>query len=300
VNQFNSTTHAAANDRLVFTTARWCNRRKDDGRWSKVLAHTGPYTQFRYATDTADPGYFRHRWQDGTDGPLQLAIICSRWSGVFAIDVDNPFAWAGSATAQLLSHADAFTVRGSGFHILVDARHLREMFPVQGATVWGDLKAHGFVPVPGSWHYSGMPYAPTGRPVVRATPGLIEAAMADRAEADETARATLAWLEAEGVIPRSNGGNGRTRTGPYDHDTARAGIVLKGLLDRKPLEVIRAEWDAAPDHGPLCKSSKGFTDADFQRHLRTGLRTAEKRRAEQARQAQMQAMIWAMRTGGAR
>jgi hypothetical protein len=203
---------------------------------------------------------------------LQVAIICSEQSGVFAIDADQPDQWPDSRTAQYLSWADAISVRaghfrGMHFHILADARALRHRFPVGGATTWGDIKARGFIPLPGSVHYSGVPYAYTGRQAVTATYDLIGAAMEDKAgKAREQAREN-----------KSTGGTGKRRTGAYDHDTARAGLVLKGLLDGKDIAVIRAEWAAAPDHDPGCQSgSKGkrFTDADFGRHLRTAMRKA--------------------------
>jgi hypothetical protein len=269
---------------LLFTTARWCNRRKEDGKWAKVLAHTGPYPQFRYGTDTTDPGYFRHR--PGIDGPLQVAIICSAESGLFAIDADKPEQWAASRAAQLVTAEQAVSVRGDHFHILADARHLREMFPVQGATVWGDVKARGFIPLPGSVHYSGARYEPTGRPVITATPGLIAAVMADR---------------TAGTSRGGGTGSGSPRTGDYDHDTARAALVLRGLLGGKPETVIREEWDAMPDHVPgVCSSSSGFTDADFRRHLRTAERKAGEIFARQANDAQWQAMLLRTLQGGAR
>jgi hypothetical protein len=248
----NDDTASGAATPLKWTTARWFNG--DDG--AKILAHRGSYRQFLPGTDTPSTWPY----------PLQLAIVCSPASGVIAIDVDNPELFRGSRTAQLVSRADACTVRDDHFHILVDARGIpRGQWPGQGragtgADAWGDIKANGFVPAPGCWHHTGHPYAVTGRPAVPATPALMAALRADRASY---------------TPPPGTGGKGGTgRSGSRDHDTARMVLVLRGILAGKSEEDIRELWDAAPDHGPECTSSAGFTEKDFARHWRSASRYA--------------------------
>ena len=149
------------------TTARWLNRRirlkvTHDGdaaeRWSKVLAHTGPYTQFAYGCDHPS------EWNRPD---LQVCFVCSPQAGVFAIDVDDPDEYATTELARYVGREHALSERGSGFHILVDARGIPpELWPGQGEIRGanglhaGDIKSNGFIPVPGSHHYSGELYKP--------------------------------------------------------------------------------------------------------------------------------------------
>ena len=146
-----------SNSPLLLTTARFVNRQVNGGpKCSKVLAHTGPLTQFRYGTDT--PSTWAHR--DG-DGPQQIAVICTPQSGLIVIDVDDPELFATTSTARLVSVADAWCTRGAGFHIPVDARHIpHERWPRQGPIPGGDIKSNGWVPMPGSLHYGGQEYRP--------------------------------------------------------------------------------------------------------------------------------------------
>ena len=95
------------------TTARWVNRKRairdaHDGqtreRWSKVLAHKGGYGS-PHGTDTpSDPS-----------GPLQVCFVCSPWSGMIAVDVDDEQAYRATRTAQHIRREHALTTRGGGF-----------------------------------------------------------------------------------------------------------------------------------------------------------------------------------------
>jgi phage/plasmid-associated DNA primase len=163
-----------------FTTGRWYNKPRDDGGYAKAPAYREGFTyeDFAYGTDT--PEDFT---PDG--GPLQHSLICSKSAQFLAVDVDYPENLPGSATGQLLSWAGAISTRGSHFHCGVDMRGVKpEDWPAQGRTAWGDVKAAGFIPVPGSVHYSGARYEAAlswESRIARATPELLEALKADRA-----------------------------------------------------------------------------------------------------------------------
>src|ERR1019366_5389890 len=84
---------------LLLTTARWHNQKKASGkrdhdghpveRWSKVLAHTGPLTQFTYGSDTPS------EWGRSD---LQTCMIAALHTGVIVIDGDD---WARFAVTPL-------------------------------------------------------------------------------------------------------------------------------------------------------------------------------------------------------
>jgi len=185
---------------LLLTTARFVNRHwLDDDTWSKVLAHTGSYEQFACGTDTGS------WWRTGEvrvkcdrqgknpkryrDEPLQRCIICSPWSGTVAPDIDHAEKFAGCATAGFLDiERDAISRWDSGegprCHMLADMRAVPpEQWPTSRDFAAGDFKSCGFIPVPGSMHYSGCTYAATvpdwpGR-IIPGTPELAAAMVAD-------------------------------------------------------------------------------------------------------------------------
>lgn len=254
---------------LFWTTARWCNRQDEEGHWSKVLAHRGSYIQFAYGTDTPS-------WWNRPD--LQWAIICSPQSGVIALDVDRPADFPGSHTSGYVTIADASTTRWDPkldqhrFHILVDMRAIpRWQWPGQSWTAWGDVKANGFVPWPGGWHYSGIQYEParsTGLPyAIPATPALVAAINADIANRP----------------PREGHGGGGGVSGQADHDTERMKVVMNTLLDGCDEEECYKRWAAAPDHDATCSSSSGFTDKDYDRHYASASRYAAEIQAREER-----------------
>lgn len=261
---------------LQLTTARWKNRKRRGQlvngepceRWSKVLAHQGSYEQFSYGTNTPSD------W----DGPLQRAIICAPQSGLIAVDVDDEQAYLGTRTGQMLGRAQALTTRGPGFHILIDARMVPAGdWPGQGPIAGADIKSRGFIPFPGSQHYSGELYELAdiggGRgQIIPATPELVAAIRADRADHDASRRA------AGGNGNGNGGGNG----GGHDGELAAAvlSMVRRGL-DR---EACHAEWAriAVPrDPG------WPFGMDDFERHYRGAVAKARETTVanEQAAQA---------------
>jgi hypothetical protein len=290
---------------LRLTTARWRNRGRRvrdpfpkggeplyTTRWSKVLAHTGPYEQFAYGRD--HPSTWSAR--GGRDeGPLQKCLICSPQSGLIAVDVDHEHGytwpgWAGDAehpgylaeyepgyldtrTARLIGRQHALTTRGQGYHILLDCRGIPpENWPRQVPIAGADIKSKGFIPVPGCEHYSGERYELTdfgryGRGYVTGTPELIEVIKADQADEREHGR------EQNG----SGGGGGGGGGNGSGHDTEVAGSVLSNVLRGLSKEQCYAEWlKIAIPRDP----SWPFTADDFeQRHYATAVRKAKQIRA---------------------
>jgi hypothetical protein len=226
------------------TIARWINRKRvargingePGDRWSKVLAHNGPLTQFAYGSNTASD------WQRRT----QFALICTPGSGTIAVDVDHPAEFAASRTGALIGREQAFTVRGERFHVVIDARFVPEQdWPRQGPIAGGDVKSNGWVPVPNSEHYSGELYQPAREPpvIVPAWPELMAAMRADRADHD-------AASPREGT---SNGHGGGEHSGGHDDrltalvygaamDGLRAGLSLG---DPRLEQAVKAAWWAA-------------------------------------------------------
>lgn len=159
---------------LRLTTARWVNRHwLDTGKWEKVIARTGSYEQFAYGTDTPEPPWWKlgetklvHEKPCIDYGPFQWAIICSWEAGTVAVDIDHMSKWPDCLLAKHLDpDRDAISKWDSGkgprAHILLDMRGIApDDRPMQGPTDWGDIKARGFIPWPGSLHYSGCTYAP--------------------------------------------------------------------------------------------------------------------------------------------
>jgi len=115
-------TAAEAGGPLRLTTARWFNRRttaKDshDGqmaeRWSKVLGHTGPYTQFAYGQDY--PGTMQRR-------DLQRAILVCPASMAIGIDVDDPAEYKTTELARYLGREHVRCHLGTGRAVPLPAR----------------------------------------------------------------------------------------------------------------------------------------------------------------------------------
>jgi P4 family phage/plasmid primase-like protien len=232
---------------LKLTTARWYN----SAQGAKILAHAGSYEQYVYGEDqdytTAYPA--KDRPVHPLYGKLQTAVICSPASGLIVIDVDYPALFADSETGKLLTPAQSWSFRGDHYHIAVDARAFRENWVTQGPTDWGDVKSNGFVPRPGSQHYSGELYVDLsgGQPetrVIEATPELILALKKDLASHERT-------------HPTVTGSNG--------HDSALASLCFDLYLRGKTEEEIREAWDAAAEPND---PSWPFEDADFARHMR--------------------------------
>lgn len=260
----------------MLTTARWLNHRRrvkdpmarggDPGytdQWSKVLAHRGPYSQFRYGCD--HPSDWR--------GPLQRCLICAPSSGVIGIDVDRETEFLASRTGQLIGRADAISTRGAGFHTLIDARAVPPQdWPRQGPIPGGDCKSAGFLPMPGCTHYSGERYEPTYVPApVIATPQLMAAILADRA--DQTGR------NRDG---HGGGGDGGGHDGEVAAEVMR--MVLRGLTEAE----CYAGWlkIAIPRD-----AAWPFELEDFQRHYSGAVRKTAKTR-EYSNQMHRAVMAW--------
>jgi hypothetical protein len=203
------------------TIARWINRKRrakgingeQADRWSKVLAHQGPLSQFTYGSNTASD------WQGRR---TQLALICTRQTGTIAVDVDFEGQYQATRTARLIGRQAAFTTRGERFHVVIDARFVPEQdWPRQGPITGADIKSNGWIPVPGSEHYSGELYQPAREPpvIVPAWPELIAAINADRA--DHHASSTR---EGNG-----NGHGGGEHSG--GHDDRLTGVVFAATMD---------------------------------------------------------------------
>jgi hypothetical protein len=258
---------------LQWTTCQWYNLQKDDGDWTKVLAHKfrglGTYsTVFRYGTHTPSTWHWRN--------DLQLAIVCSPESGLIAIDVDDPELFEASQTGQLVTRADACTVRDDHFHILLDARHIdRDLWPRQGrvgigADAWGDIKSNGFVAAPGCVHgATGHLYEPTGNSAVLATPELIEALKADRASY---------------TPPASHGGKGSQGGQGGGHDCEMMTAVMGWILDGCDEEECYERWlgKARNEEDP----ARPFGDRDLARHWRSASRYAGEILAREKRDRQ--------------
>ena len=193
---------------LAPTTARWKNSRRrvrDEltgewtDKWRKVLAHNGPMTQFAYGTDTPTT------WT----GRFQKCQVCTWQSGALGVDVDYEDLFASTRTARLVGREQAFTVRGRfRYHILVDGRWVPEQhWPGQGPIAGADIKSNGFIPVPNCWHYEGDLYELAHNPaiIVPATPELMAAIGADRADADAA--------RVAGRYPGHGGSNGNGQGG---------------------------------------------------------------------------------------
>ena len=187
---------------FTLTTAWWHNaavtrrrvvggERREETAWFKHLSHGGRgwYERVVYGQPQPRPLRFGGRCADprveAHDGHgHQVAVICCRASRLLAVDVDDEAAYlAGAATARLVTREHAVTTRGGGWHAYVAVPEaLLGRWPRQGPIPGGDVKACGFVPMPGCWHHSGEPYAPVpGGEVLVADASLLEALRADRA-----------------------------------------------------------------------------------------------------------------------
>jgi hypothetical protein len=280
------------------TTARWYNKRRRvrdyhgewTDRWSKALAHTGPLSQFAYGTDT--PSTWR--------GRFQLCLICTRGSGVIALDVDFEGQYQATRTARLIGREAAFTTRDERYHLVIDARWVPEQdWPKQGPIAGGDVKSNGWIPVPGSEHYSGEIYQPVRNPpvIVPAWPGLMAAMRADRAD-------------HEAASPSRGGhGGGHGSSGGHGHDDQLTALVYgatmqglrAGLAIGDPqlqATVYAAWWQAA---NPPRRPSDPYAPEDFGRFWCDRLRNKAAGEFAAERQAYASAMAWlASLRGGAR
>jgi 3'-5' exonuclease len=222
-----------------FTFGRWFNKLREDGDHAKAPLHKAGFTYdgFAYGQD------YPQEFEPPPGTPVQRSLICSTSTFLLAVDVDYPEALPGSATGGLVSLADAVSTRGTHFHAIVDMRGVSEQdWPAQGRTAWGDVKAAGFIPVPGSVHKSGAPYqaAPGWQNrLVRATPELLTALRADR-EGHAMTRLGLSWPGA------------RLPDGTYLYASGYAGGSYKVLPDGALAhddELKDLVWDMHVEYG---------------------------------------------------
>jgi Family of unknown function (DUF5906)/3'-5' exonuclease len=263
-----------------FTTGRWYNKPRDDGDYAKAPAYREGFTynSFAYGTDT--PADFTPSdWNGVPDEALvQHSLICSPSAQFLAIDVDYPQHLAASATGEHVSWADAISTRGSHFHAGVDMRGVPEAdWPVQGRTAWGDVKAAGFIPVPGSVHKSGEPYAPSASWHSKVLPATKELLAALRADRDNHALARLSEARARlGMSTGTTLGDGaylyssgyaagtweQLPDGSLCHDDELKDLVWDMHVEYgRPEDEVRHQWQRLA--GAV---SSPWTEKDFTRH----------------------------------
>jgi hypothetical protein len=256
--------------RFIFTTFRWANQLSQAGEWAKVpLMRRGfAFADFTCGTDTP------HQWApfNPPQAPVQIGLICSPQVHLLAVDVDHPDEFAGTRTAGLLGRDDAMTTRGAGFHIGLDMRGVHPArWPRQGKIAGADIKAAGFVPLPGSVHYSGQLYAPH-RVTAGQLPYLVPAS-------DEILAALLADRSACTQVPRAAVPGGSSGGSPIlDGEMAAAVLrcVMQGRSEAECYQLWRAL--AAERQDP----AEPFTDADFARHYRNAPAKAARYKAAEA------------------
>lgn len=261
-----------------FTFGRWYNRLRDDGDYAKAPAYREGFTYdgFAYGTDAPE------HYEPPADAPggLQTSLICSPSAQFLAIDVDYPAELPESATGKLVSWADAVSTRSNGhFHVGVDMRGVpEEDWPAQGHTAWGDIKAAGFIPLPGSVHKSGEPYAETAawhtaRKLVTASSDLLAALRADRdsmvtrRQAERGAVTGTGRLENGLYVYDSGYVRGtwkELREGSLTHDDELKDLVFDMHVEYGlPEHEVRQEWERLA--GALAGA---WTERDFARHWR--------------------------------
>jgi len=214
---------------VKLTFCQWHNRRftAPDGTpdGEKILAHRGRMTQFRYGTTT----YGRK----ATVWPLQWAAVCTFESKVFVIDIDDLQEFLATRTARCVGPAQAMSRRGDRCHILADGRGLvKSLWPRHGPIAGGDILANGWVPCPGSEHWTGMPYEPVLDPYGRfpVMPGTTELLAAIKADQDDEKARRRAERQARGgsvvpqvrCVPQSRIADGRISANAVDAEAIMA------------------------------------------------------------------------------
>ena len=144
---------------LQVTIAPWRIGPDHSGELTKKFAMTGKVSQYAYNTGH-DTSEWRADWQRG--------YVCSPGSGRIVLDADEPEAFAAllERCGIPASPVKVLTGRPGGFQLHYDGRSLaygdwpvqRGLYAPDGAKA-GDVKSHGFVPVPGSIHPNGTRYA---------------------------------------------------------------------------------------------------------------------------------------------
>lgn len=140
-------------------------------QWTKCISFTGSYEDNAPVGGPVTRPDWDARWShkskgkhwEGDEHGHQHALILGRRYGYFVDDVDNAELYESEAAlAQFITRDDAMSTRGDHWHALVwvppELRHLWPDRNVPGADIKG--AGDGFVPVPGSVHYSGALYEP--------------------------------------------------------------------------------------------------------------------------------------------
>ena len=257
---------------LRLTTARWLNRKRAtralDGspseKWSKVLAHRGPLTQFAYGSDTPS---------DWNRSGLQMCIIAAQHTGVIIIDVDDWARFAVTPLARaLIARGLPASHRGPGHcHYILDARLVPpERWPSMAA-LYGDknighCKSAGWVPLPGSEHFSGARY----EPVLNA---------GGRTDVSTVDKEILCLLEQAVSFPQAGGGHGGSGGGHDGEIAARVlGWVRQAVnagadpADPEVKDWIYRQWrQLAVPRDPAWP----YEREDFERHYKTAAAKAK-------------------------
>jgi KaiC/GvpD/RAD55 family RecA-like ATPase len=197
-------------------------------------------------------------WPKGS----RCGLVVSKASGVFAIDVDDPAAFAKwLETMRLPFPASAAADTSGGYHVLLDGRGL-EGWPTQGLIdpeyKLGDIKSNGFIAAEPSRHPDGTPYQ-------WRQPGM-------RIRSPEAA-----WLEFLADREDQRGGSSPARLavaeplpeGSQDNELSR--LVFELHAGGFTREATLAAWRTTVAASKT-DTADPFTLADFDRHYRGAVR----------------------------
>ena len=142
---------------LQATVCPWKIAPDRSGKLTKILAWRGKIRQYDYNT-----GHDTSEW----DPSWQSGYVCSPWSYRIVLDRDaDGFEELLARCGIPVSPVKVLTGRPGGYQLHYDGRGLSyEDWPAQrtlygpDGTQAGDVKSHGFVPVPGSRHPNGSIY----------------------------------------------------------------------------------------------------------------------------------------------
>src|SRR3954465_434556 len=219
-------------------------------RWEKIFALSRPVESYLYGTTT---------YCESPDH--QVGQVCSPETGLLVIDVDDEERFRTTNTADVLeSHGHRPFPRGGtagNRHYWVDARRVpRDEWPRQVNLKGWDIKANGFVPVPGSTHPSGDLYEP-----VLGERG--ELTLIEMWPGDDLHRALQADRAAALVgLPTGVSGNGTGNGNDEDLFSFTAALVAAGETDR---EAAWVRWLAYAQTLPLSDPTWPWTAADRDR-----------------------------------
>lgn len=241
--------------------------RRGTGRWSKKPSVYGAFTAYEYGSVTTveTHGVEVIDYPKNTDVErIQQGVVCTPASGLIVMDVDDPEVYVSSPLGQVLPLDLAYTRRGRGGHIYIDARRYAgtSLWPTQGPVQGGDVKSAGYVAASGSQHYTGSNYERTGQPVLPGSDEIMTALC-------EAKRAAVRHQS----VRRSSPDSGEREAGWGDDSRLAAAVYGWVFQDLKDDE-IRLHWQEEAER-IQCRGDWPFTDGDFQRHLRGARRKYE-------------------------